>query len=78
MSKQLLVILAVLMALSGVAFAANQWCYDDSDCDYDEYCGSNNKCVSYSGGGSSNCCSTYAILLGIIGLGAFAKYKHII
>ncbi|MCX8199994.1 MAG: hypothetical protein N3G76_00830 [Candidatus Micrarchaeota archaeon] len=76
MGKLLRAIFALAVILFGGALAAGEWCYDDSDCGYNEYC-NGNECVSSSGSRSNSCCGTYAILLGVVGLGAFAKYKHI-
>jgi hypothetical protein len=77
MNKLLIIALALLFVGSVFANAPPPECYSDSDCYSDEYCNSYDQCVPYSDGGS-NCCGTAAILLGVIGMGAFAKYKRMI
>ena len=75
MNKLLIIALALLFVGSVFADAPPPQCYDDSDCGYGQQCGYYNQCVSNNNG---NCCGTAAILLGVVGLGAFAKYKRMI
>jgi len=67
-----------LLILFGVVFAwdAYRECYTSGDCAEDEYCNSNGECVPYeSGTNNISCCGMGAILLAVIGLGAFVKGK---
>lgn len=75
MSKLWIIYLVLL--LGGVfAYSPYGECYTDSDCGYDEYCNSYGECVPYKSQGSS-CCGIGAVLLAIIGLGAFAKHRKV-